>query len=835
MGACRNQGSPCEETDHCTRRRPQAASSSAGVSVEYNEYPITQFRTGNYNIPKRTGDAVMHPSVFVSFSATGPPGGAGTSGYVDGGAAATTTNCGKLRYTQCASGFGGGDFVYDYYPDELSFDWQSSDTWISYIFDTSGTPGAGGAGYPVYYIETCTTNSTSTTQGTPQVPATSTTTTTSTTSCQPCTAHTCTPAITDVKYTYSGQNLTNDLDCPFPDLFGIGTDSQKVVFQYNQLSSTLPDGVTDFQFSYNGATYVDVYDEVLQIGTEYVSTQNPWQVGDESFNTFEIYDQELETATKTGFRVKVRIEPVIDETVDPAVFTGTRWTVLELMNPGSNYAVNDVFKLEYVHTHPDTTQTTLEVDLKITSVGPVQVVQGQSGFDVMRAGDVINGHNIIRVYHTDLDNFLYHVVYLDGSGSNFAKDTQYTSSRNHVITAKAGFGIADRACLIGRYEFTEQSVQYVTASFDKNSPDVFNSVKLPEAVATVTNGVVTGFTITEVGANLTRAFLNGQDPDLVVAGPPSENGKEAIVQGIFVGGALSSIKIISGGTLYDENQPPRVFISNTYRKETTKYSNDGYEPGRVNRYNEYFDAYPGQEDSNARQDFRETAETVPEDITFTNKVENIEVKYDPERNRLDALAQSLYSKGKTDPLKDILSRSVDLKHLQKFDYKSMVTDIMKEEADRKTRIIKSIDDITQEVIPEFKNLPEVLIETVQGRIGDLPYGSQFTKYVIRQYRADPSARATINVTLSCTPTTPGVNTTVCPPPTPPIVPPTSVTDPTTGATNSTSTTCVVTGPHGPGCTSWEVSGQMLFLHDLTRSAATVVAASKAYGNPLIQT
>ena len=143
MAGCRNQGSPCEESDHCTRRRPQAVSSSAGVSTEYTEYPITQFRTGNYNIPKRTGDAVMHDSVFVPYQQSNK---AGAGGYNDGGAGATTSNCGKLRYTACATGFSGGDYVYDYYPNELSFDWQSSDTWISYLFDTSGTPGAGGAG-----------------------------------------------------------------------------------------------------------------------------------------------------------------------------------------------------------------------------------------------------------------------------------------------------------------------------------------------------------------------------------------------------------------------------------------------------------------------------------------------------------------------------------------------------------------------------------------------------------------------------------------------------------------------------------------------------------------
>ena len=833
---CRNQGSPCEESDHCTRRRPQAVSSSAGVSTEYTEYPVTKFRAGNYNIPKRTANAVMHDSIFVPKQTLA--GGGGTA-YSDGGSSGSVGNCGKLRYTGCATGFfGAGDYVYDYYPNELSFDWQSSDTWIAYLFDTSGTPGAGGAGQNVYYIERCTDTSTTPASGTPGQPGYSagTSESTSSTSCLPCSAHTCTPANTDVKYTYGGQNLTNDPDCPFPDLFGIGTQSTKIVFSYNSLSTTLPNGVTDVALSYNGATFVDVYDETLGIGSEYNSTQNPWQTGEETFSTFEIYDEEVfDSETKSGFRVKVQIEPIMDETQTPAVFTGTKWTLLELMNPGSGYSVGEVYTLNYNHTHPDLTETTFTVDLKFTSIGPVQITQGQEGFDVLRTNDTLNGHKILRVYHTDLDNFPYHVAYLSGTGSDFEKDTQYTSSRNHIITAKAGYGIADRACLVGRYEFTEKSIQYVTASIDKNSPDVYNDVVLPEADATVTNGKITSFTITKIGANLTQAYLNGEEPILIVTGSPSENGQDAEVEGIFIGGQLSDIKIISGGTLYDANDPPKIYISNTYKKATTKYSNAGYEPGKLERYAGYFDAYPGQEDPGAREDFNASADTIPKDVNFTTIQENIDIKFDSNRKKADVLPQSLYSKDKTDPLVNILVRDVDNTHLNDFKYREMARQIFNDERDRKDRIRKSIDDITQEQIPEYNVTPEVLVETVQGRLGDLPYSSQYTKYILKQYRPDPTERATIQVTLSCSPTEPGINTDICPPPAASAPTSGSSTDPETGIVTTTSRSCTVAGPYGPGCKAWEAKGSMLFLHDITRSAANVVAASKAFGNPLLQT
>ena len=825
---CRNQGNYCEESDHCQRYLPQSVSSGVGVSTEYIEYPRTTFRNGNYNIPGRTGDAVMYPSAFVGSDPQ-------TSEPDD---SASGANCGKLRGNPCSTFGSSGVFVYDHYPNELSFDWQSSDTWISYLYDTSNEAGA--VGDEVHYIHVCETESTSTTpESTPGAgDGETTSTTTRTLTCVPCTAHTCAPAKTDLKYTYGGQNITNDADCPYPDLFGIGTESNKIAFRYNSLSSELPDGVTDFSFSYDGVTYTDVYDEALQIGQVYNSSQNPWQSGDESFSDFVIYDTLFNSQTQNGLRVKVRITPIFDDTGPSVVFSGTEWEVMELLSPGSNYAVNDVFVLEYEHTHPDQTTTTLSVNMKITGVGPVQVVSGQSGFDVLRTGDTINGHQILRTYHTDLDNFPYHVLYLDGEGNDFVKDTQYTSSRNHVITAKAGYGIVDRAILVGRYEFLEKSIQYVTMSIDKNSPDVFNGVVVPEATAIVTNGAITGFTIEEPGANLTRAYLNGEDPILTVAASPSPNGKDAVIEGIFVGGQLSSIKIISGGTLYSSSDPPRVFISNTYKKATTRYSNAGYEPGKLERYKELFDSMPaGAVDVSRQNEFNESADTVPKDISFTTQSENVEVRYDTQRRRADVLAQRLYTKAKTDPLYDIMVRDdANWDHLDQVDFKDATKALLETDEGTKQNTRDIISGLTQLQVPEYNVQDEVLIETVQGRVGDLPYASQFTKYVLRQYRADPAKERSIQVTLSCEPVNPGIDEDVCPPPTP-LVGGTEPdeTDPETGITTGSTTTCTVTGPFGPGCQAWSVSGNMKFLHDLTRSAANVVDAAKAYGNPLLQT
>ena len=141
---------------------------------------------------------------------------------------------------------------------------------------------------------------------------------------------------------------------------------------------------------------------------------------------------------KTGLRIKIETSSIYDDSGSSTVFTGTRWLATEILSPGTGYAVNDIFAITYTHTHPDNTQSTLTLNIKITAVGAYQATQGQTGFDVLRAGDTLNGHSITRAFHTDLDNFPYHIIYLDGNGNDFVKDTQYNSNRNHVITAKAG-------------------------------------------------------------------------------------------------------------------------------------------------------------------------------------------------------------------------------------------------------------------------------------------------------------------------------------------------------------------------------------------------------------
>lgn len=803
---------------HCSPYVP-----GEGVTYDYVEYPENDTRSGNYNIPGRDDNAVMYGYTEEIVST----GGRGGSGFPDTDPQPTAGNCGKLARNLCASATGTGTVYQDYVPSELSFDYNYSDTFFAYLYDTSDD--AGHVGIPCYYIITRTTTRDDTTASTE-----------STSECHPCTAFTCDTASTNLRYT-AEVDLTSDPDCPHPTLFGFGTTSNKLAFTYDELSTELPDGVNDLSLSYDGVTYIDSWDGTLEVGIPYISSQNPWQTGDEVLDDFVIYD--LNTSQSiTGFRVKVRIRPIFDDTTTPVVFSGTEWVVEEILSSGTGYSIGDVFLIEYEHTHPDNSTTTLTVNLKITGTGPVSAVVSQDGFDILRAGDTINGHTIVHTFHTDVNNFPYHVLYLDGEGSDFVKDTQYTSSRNHVITAQAGFGIVDRAILVGKYEFLNKSIQYSIGSINKNAPDIYNTLKQPNVDLQITNGQISGYTIVDGGENWDKL---GRVPELTVTAPYISSGRSAKVKGVFLGGELISLAITDPGSGYTDSVRPTVYISNIQLESNTRITNSSYSEEAIEGYVSDLKSIPRTEDISVSSDdidnLQNAYDNVPKFFDVSGTIPRIEMRKDPNRNRVKQQPQTLYSKKAVEPLYEKTERKDNLDYLIDAPLTRNVKDAITNERDRDVeQRRKDLVDITQEQIPEYTTNAETYVETVQGSFANLPKASLYTKYHLKQYRADPDKRTTINITLSCSPVDEGCLHFACAPPATPATSTSSFEEPDPAAppedpeatvTVNTTTVAVVSPLLGPGCQSWSASGSMKIYHDLSRAAGTVSAATEAYGNP----
>ena len=857
--------------EHCFAYDP---ANGEGVTVSYSEYPTATIRDNTeYFIPAREHNFVMYNSTERCVSS------GNTFSVVSGG-------CGKVFKTHdCGDSDEICRLTFDYTPSTLSFDFAYSDVWFSYLYDTSNK--AGTVGTPAYYIEdeirTTSGGSGSGYGGDNQ---------TTSSNCFPCSSFTCTAATTDLKYT-APTDYTGDPDCPHPTLFGFGTTSNKIAFKYDALSTQVPNGAVDFEVAEIGSsTFTDIWNENQLQGTPFLSTTtNNWDVNTESgHEDFQIYDLNGAQMTSgspnynnnatTGLRVKFRIEPQIAANGIEGGILGTNWELAEILGNGSGYSVGDTFELTYTHTHTNGSTTNFQIQLRIKGVGSITSLSNSSGFDLLRANDTINGHTITRVFHTDDQNFQYHVAYLDGNGNNFAKDTQYTSNRAHQITTIAGKGIPDRAILIGKYEFIDKSMQFVTADVDLDAPDIYNSVKQPDVTLTITNGRVTGTTIVDGGTGWNQLK---EEPDLVVTAPLIESGKNAELKGTFSNGVLTAVEITNAGSGYDADNAPKAWIRNIYKEVTSTQENfpdDDYTPNTSKQQviqilnnlpkagivpvdvdsfaTDQPETYQsliqlGLSDSEIRAVLTENEvkrmqidpSTSPKvtqtefasldaifDIeerqTFTEKTTHINIKSDPDRRRVQKLGQRGYSASSLETLRDATQNDqYSLNFLNDSELPDKVKTFLKDDKEQRVANRDAVlDEMTQKVIPEYTNYKENLVETVQGPLVNLPEASTGTKYMMTQFRADPTSKVNLNVTLSMTPVNSGNSHFTCNPPTG------SIGGTTTGSNGETIVTSYqMSGLLGPGCQAWSCSGTLPVYHELGRAGDNAARAGAAYGNP----
>ena len=830
---CKRPSNEFGESPPCTpNHRPLAGAGAA--DVEFSEYPPYEARGTDYNIPERDDAAIMYDSVFVPDD---------TNSRFTSGASYNTppaSHCGKNAQqgegsTSYSFFTGTGTYYYDYVPGELSFDYALSDTWISYLYD-AGTRG-GTIGIPCYFLETETSTITTTqpssgndpVTGDP-IPGDSESTLDSGTRCIPCNSVPCEAEEMLLSYETEEQDYTGDPDCPHPTLFAVDTRSSKIVLRYNQFSTTIPNGVEDFSFSYDGSTYTDVFDPANLYGTQYDSPQNPWtSAADQEFFDFEVFEME-NAPTKTGFRIKVSIVPIVDESGATPVFTGTRWTILELVSPGTGYAVNDVFPLSYQVTLADNSTATLTMNLKVTQVGPREVNEGDTGFDRLRVNDTLNGHTITRTFHTDLENFSYHVMYLDGSGSVFTKDGQYTSNRNHVVTVTAGYGIKDRAQLVGLYEFRNKSVQFQTVSQDPGAPNTFSKSIQPDVVATITNGQVTGITINNGGRGWD---LIDEDPILTINPPSSASGTPARVTGTFTDGVLTAVQIVEPGSGYNASIPPFVWVFNQFKVNVEDVNTPGYSESSSDEIDDFLTRIIPNVDPEIRNDMRQATSSTPRSTRVISNPAKVDVKKDFRRDRNEVIAQRKLKVEDVQPLIDEYTVRYDYNHLN--DIENMTPEFKKVMNDGRDLDIQNRRDLwlgfTQENVPEEFTYEENLVETCIGSLSNLPYASENTKYLLKQYVPDPRVRTSIKVNLSCNMTFEGCgNGTVCPSPTVTPGVNTSSTD-GNGVTTSITRGYTLVGVLGPGCQNWTAEGEIPMFNNMTGSAQRVALAADLQGNP----
>lgn len=271
----------------------------------------------------------------------------------------------------------------------------------------------------------------------------------------------------------------------------------------------------------------------------------------------------------------------------------TRWKIQGIIKYGSDYAVGDgsVYSNQdvyYLYYPSPTAADRVGVALMVSGAGDADWSEGANKIN---EGDTINGWTVTDVKHST-DDFNLHVAYIKDGSSNFTKDTNYTSSSGIQVNVKAGWGIKDRAAIIGTYEFQRKEIVYVTAEANLDVPQEDLDVVKPSLQAIVQNGKVTGVQILKPGRNLTDPLIepiiigiesppgyidknkylqfikDGDDPDTAYEKARGTSTK-AYAEPVFTGGELTGIKIINGGSGYSMTKPPLVTVPYIARKFVT--------------------------------------------------------------------------------------------------------------------------------------------------------------------------------------------------------------------------------------------------------------------------
>lgn len=471
---------------------------------------------------------------------------------------------------------------WDHYPSEQSFEPIRSDTWFSYVYDTS--KGVTGKPCYVYCYYTYTLSDVEngrsqyqTYYGIRKVPYT----------CN------CDPNESYVNYSLEDGKITPEGETdPYPLVWTVGTKQKRIAFNYtgNPVRNGVP---ATFHMSeptqvsasvgtnLSAMNFYEVWN--ANRNSSYMSSQgNFWK----SKNTKVIQDFSL----PNGTIIRCEISSYYD---DNAAKYYTRWKILSVIRSGYNYTSGNGTTYSnqnvYYLYYPSATAT--------DRVGVALMVSGTSneewseGVKNLVVGDTINGWKITDLKHSD-DDFNLHVAYITDGSSNFTKDTLYTSSSGIQIRVKAGWGIKDRAAIIGKYEFQRKEIIYVTGNANLDVPQEDLDVVKPSLQAVIENGRVTAVQVLKPGKNLKDPLIEPikiaiQDPpgrinknlylELIESGvEPSAayeqakgTSKKAFAEPIFTGNTLTGIKIIDGGSGYSSNSPPNVAVPYIARKFIT--------------------------------------------------------------------------------------------------------------------------------------------------------------------------------------------------------------------------------------------------------------------------
>ena len=288
-----------------------------------------------------------------------------------------------------------------------------------------------------------------------------------------------------------------------------------------------------------------------------------------------------------GLKIRMLLQSEFDQTNNRY---NTIWRIYKVLNYGKGYqdgdGVNYIDQNKFTLYYPNKQDPNrISVTLLLSKINnDAQFVEPTA--TRLAIGSTVNGFTVKDVRESS-DNLNMHYAELANGTADFTKDQVYTASNGAVIKVCAGFGIKDRAVLIGLYEFRKKEIEFgvgIPTEGMPFSPDLIR----PQCAAVITNGRVTGIDIISRGRGLQNK--NVRTPQLVVSPPPTYfnselyetmvskgfavdkarraskgTGTVALLQPIFKKGKLDSVNILDGGSGYSSTAPPDVYIPNIVR------------------------------------------------------------------------------------------------------------------------------------------------------------------------------------------------------------------------------------------------------------------------------
>ena len=351
-------------------------------------------------------------------------------------------------------------------------------------------------------------------------------------------------------------------------------------------------GSVNFGDAFRGMTlreagFVDAWNGVSGIPFQSVNG-NCWKSG--SITTYKDYE------IPGGLKLRMKLQSTDN---NDGTF-GTVWKIEKIIESGKGYGtgvIREDGEIDFIDQNKFTLFYPTKSSPNRISICLVLATTVEDADDLddvttrLSPGNTVNGWIVTDVKESNDELNMHLATLKPGTSSNdFSKDASYVANNGCTVKVVAGWGIKDRAALIGLYEFRRKEIEYGVGIPTEGMPFSPELIR-PICYAEVSAGKVTNIVIEGRGRGLQHQNIT--EPRLCVSPPPTQfnhvlfdelirggtNVESAKRRATGVGeiaqlkpkyeqGRLVSVAVVNGGSGYSSSKPPDVYVPYISRNKT---------------------------------------------------------------------------------------------------------------------------------------------------------------------------------------------------------------------------------------------------------------------------